>query len=68
MWIEIYDPNEIPPPIDLTPSPPRQYELRVIIWQTSNIILQDKNIFGKRMSDIYVKWYTFLCRKYYDKI
>lgn len=55
MWIEIFIPNQVPIPIDLTPSPPRKYELRAIIWNTADVILNEQNIFGKNMSDIYVK-------------
>lgn len=32
-----------------------RYELRVIIWNTSDVILEDTNIMGEAMSDIYVK-------------
>jgi hypothetical protein len=57
MWIEIYDPKKsVPEPIDITPIPPRAFELRVIIWNTKDVLLDEKNIFGKKMSDIYVKW------------
>jgi len=32
------------------------YELRVIIWNTDSVILQDDNFFtGEKSSDIYVK-------------
>ncbi|KAL7052520.1 hypothetical protein ACKWTF_004888 [Chironomus riparius] len=56
MWLEIFDPKRsIPEPVDITPIPPRRYELRVIIWNTKDVILDENNIFGKNMSDIYVK-------------
>lgn len=55
LWIEIFDPEHIPEPIDLTPLPPRAYELRVIVWNTADVILDEKNVFGKYMTDIYVK-------------
>lgn len=56
MWIELYDGNlNIPPPIDLTPQPPQNYELRVIVYNVSEVVLDEKNIFGTAMSDIYVK-------------
>lgn len=32
------------------------YELRIIIWNTEDVILEDENIFtGQKSSDIYVK-------------
>ena len=31
------------------------YELRVIIWNTSDVILEETSITGEAMSDIYVK-------------
>lgn len=56
MWVEIFDSRKtIPEPIDITPVPPRPYELRIIIWNAKDIILDETNIFGKKMSDIYVK-------------
>lgn len=55
MWIEIYDTIKFSPPIDLTPAPAQLYELRVIVWNTQDVILDEKNIFGTAMSDIYVK-------------
>lgn len=56
MWLEIFDPRKtIPEPLDITPIPPRNYELRVIIWNAQNVQLDEKNIFSTKMSDIYVK-------------
>ncbi|KNC25719.1 Gram-negative bacteria-binding protein 3, partial [Lucilia cuprina] len=56
LWIELYDGNlNIPPPIDITPQPPQIYELRVIIYNVTEVVLQEKNIFGTAMSDIYIK-------------
>lgn len=56
MWVEIFDPKKtIPEPIDITPVPARPYELRVIVWNAKDVILDEKNIFGTQMSDIYVK-------------
>lgn len=37
-----------------------RYELRVIIWNTEDVILEDSNFLtGQKSSDIYVKGYTF---------
>lgn len=59
MWVEIFDPKKsIPEPVDITPTPARPFELRVIIWNTKDVILNEKNIFGKQMSDIYVKGFV----------
>lgn len=33
----------------------RRYELRVIIWNTKDVILDETSITGERMSDIYVR-------------
>jgi hypothetical protein len=56
MWVEIFDSKKaIPEPIDITPVPARPYELRVIVWNTKDVVMDEKNIFGKNMSDIYVK-------------
>lgn len=56
MWVDIFDSRKmIPTPIDITPIPARPYELRIVIWNSKDVILDEKNIFGTSMSDIYVK-------------
>lgn len=56
MWVDIFDPKKtVPAPIDITPIPARPYELRIIIWNSLDVILDEKNLFGTSMSDIYVK-------------
>ncbi|KAM7401688.1 hypothetical protein PAMP_016984 [Pampus punctatissimus] len=57
MWIDMF-PTDIPapPPVDIKPRLPIQYELRVIIWNTDDVFLDDVNPFtGTPSSDIYVK-------------
>lgn len=34
------------------------FVLRVIIWNTANVILEETSITGEKMSDIYVKGYA----------
>lgn len=56
MWVEIFDPKKaVPAGVDITPIRPRLYELRVTIWNAKDVELNEKNIFGSKMSDIYVK-------------
>ncbi|XP_049542639.1 myoferlin [Anopheles darlingi] len=56
LWVEVYEPNEPHPrPLDITPQPPQPYELRLIVWNTAAVVLEERNIFGTEMSDIYVK-------------
>ncbi|XP_028401914.1 myoferlin-like isoform X2 [Dendronephthya gigantea] len=43
------------PPIDISPPKPKRYELRVIVWNTNDVQLQETNIYGDEMSDIFVK-------------
>ncbi|KAG8565186.1 hypothetical protein GDO81_012752 [Engystomops pustulosus] len=57
MWIDMF-PNDVPapPPVNIKPREPVSYELRVIIWNTDDVILDDVNPFtGTPSSDIYVK-------------
>ncbi|XP_072259300.1 fer-1-like protein 4 [Pyxicephalus adspersus] len=57
MWIDLF-PTDVPapPPVNIKPRAPVNYELRVIIWNTDDVILDDINPFtGEPSSDIYVK-------------
>ncbi|KAL6046825.1 hypothetical protein STEG23_005098 [Scotinomys teguina] len=57
MWIDIF-PNDVPapPPVDIKPRQPISYELRVVIWNTDDVVLDDVNpLTGEMSSDIYVK-------------
>ncbi|XP_040889705.1 fer-1-like protein 4 [Toxotes jaculatrix] len=57
MWLDMF-PTDIPapPPVDIKPRQPEQYELRIIIWNTDDVFLDDVNPFtGDPSSDIYVK-------------
>ncbi|XP_077460197.1 fer-1-like protein 4 [Stigmatopora argus] len=57
MWVDIF-PTDVPapPPVDIKPRLPVRHELRVIIWNTDDVFLEDVNPFtGDPSSDIYVK-------------
>uniref|UniRef100_A0A4W3IWB7 Fer-1-like protein 6 n=1 Tax=Callorhinchus milii TaxID=7868 RepID=A0A4W3IWB7_CALMI len=57
MWVDMF-PKDLPPPspIDVSPRKPLSYELRIIIWNTEDVILDDVNpITQQKSSDIYVK-------------
>ncbi|KAH8364737.1 hypothetical protein KR084_010757 [Drosophila pseudotakahashii] len=55
LWIELFEANiYVPNPIDITPVPPADFEVRVVVKNLAGIQSGDKNIFGKLMSDIYV--------------
>uniref|UniRef100_W5MRC4 C2 domain-containing protein n=1 Tax=Lepisosteus oculatus TaxID=7918 RepID=W5MRC4_LEPOC len=57
MWVDLF-PKELPtpPPVNVSPRKPQSYELRVIIWNTDDVILDDVNpVTGTKSSDIYVK-------------
>ncbi|XP_027056703.1 myoferlin-like [Pocillopora damicornis] len=57
MWVDIFPKNYGPPglPFNISPREPGEYMLRVIIWNTSDVILEEVSALGEAMSDIYVK-------------
>ena len=71
MWVDMF-PMDMPPPgpaLDISPRKPKKMEMRVIIWNTDEVICEDDDVFtgwlrhlvqkmtvlGEKMSDIYVK-------------
>lgn len=55
MWVELFSAKKLMPPhIDITPTPPSNFEVRIVVQRVKNIPMADRNIFGKLMSDIYV--------------
>lgn len=58
LWVDMF-PMDMPLPglpVDVSPRKPTSFELRVIIWNTDEVVLEDDAFFsGDKMSDIYVK-------------
>ncbi|KAK3542372.1 hypothetical protein QTP86_025854 [Hemibagrus guttatus] len=58
MWVDMF-PMDGPAPgpaLDISPRKPKKYELRVIIWNTDEVILEDDDYFtGEKSSDIFVR-------------
>jgi hypothetical protein len=62
MWLDFF-PVTRPPstaPINITPLKPAVYQLRLTVFNTSDVELNDENFLtGERSSDIYVKAWIF---------
>ncbi|XP_048582007.1 otoferlin isoform X3 [Nematostella vectensis] len=58
MWVDMF-PMDMPSPgapVDITPRKPTSYELRVIIWNTEDVLLEEANMLtGEKCSDIFIK-------------
>ena len=57
MWVDMFTKDgNIPPPVNIEPRKPEKFVLRIVVWNTSDVILDEVSVItGEAMSDIYVK-------------
>lgn len=57
LWVDIFPISDGKPPaaVDVKPRQPIEYVLRVVIWNTKDVVMNETSITGEKMSDIYVK-------------
>ncbi|GAB6020839.1 hypothetical protein CHUAL_003493 [Chamberlinius hualienensis] len=57
MWLDIIPiiDNLVTNAVDIVPRKPKSYELRCVIYNVYDVILDDRNLIGDRMTDVYVK-------------
>ena len=58
MWVDMF-PMDMPPPgpsLDISPRKPKKMELRIIIWNTDEVICEDDDVFtGNKRSQIQIQ-------------
>ena len=57
MWVDIFPKDfNIPDPVSVSPRKPEKYVLRLIVWNTKDVVLDEVSVAtGEAMSDIYLK-------------
>jgi len=56
MWVDIFSGSDpLPPPVDISPRKAKKMDVRMIVYNAYDVPMQETNMAGESMSDVYLK-------------